>query len=510
MNQAKAQSRGGPVRLLWLFVPVIFVLAELCQLPPQASQSDDQPPAGETNEASIAAALKRLSTVGDQTAESDASAMKAYSALALASEQIPQEKIDEFYARQAIPMDEEVKRSLGADLLRREVEECRRSGKPNDDCLKQAVSKLKGLGGKPDILDRLVASIEQSPLETLRAMKPPKMSAEPEWPEVKLQRGSTAGDGKAGGDKPAGPLTLKGHTQKVENGAFTLDGRILATTSRDKTVRLWDTQTGALLRTLEGYGTGSVVFSPDGKTGASEVIEDRDGRNYYTVKVWDAQTGALKHTLDNQQGPMAFSPDGNTLATIPLSNGPRGIGLWDVQNGALRQTLSQEPFLSPYSVRDVIFSPDGNMLIIGTGLQSRSGEVVLADARTGDLQKRLAGNHANIVQRVAISPDGKTLASASLDTTVVLWELQTGQPKQTLKGGFPLSVTFSPDGKILAGGDSAGVMLWDAETGASKPSIGASWSVAITFSPDGKTMLVASGSAESFGKDVALLRVPVS
>lgn len=512
MNEAKARSRGGPQRLLCLFVPAIFVLGALFQLPPQASHADDQPPAGGTSEAGIASALKRLSAVGDQTAESDASTMKAYSELGLASKEIPQEKVDEFYARQAIPLEEEVKRSLGADLIRREVEECRRGGKSNDDCLKQAVSKMKELGGRPDILDRLVASIEQSPLEKLLAMKPRAMSPEPDWPVVKPERGPT-GDGSTGDSgKPTGPttLTLKGHTEKVENGAFTLDGRILATTSQDKSVRLWDTQTGELLRTLAGYGSGSVVFSPDGKMGASEIIEDRDGRNHYAVKVWDAQTGALNHTLDSQQAPIAFSPDGNTLATIPLSNGPKGISLWDVQNGALRQTLSQESLRNPYSVRDVIFSPDGSMLVIGTGIQSRSGELVLFDARSGALQKSLAGHHSNIVQRVAISRDGKTLASASLDSTVILWDFQTGQPKQTLKGGFPLSAAFSPDGKILAGGDSAGVMLWDAETGASKPTIGASWSVAVTFSPDGKTILVASGSTESFGKDVTLLRVPVS
>jgi len=508
MNETRGVMCGGALKVFRLLIPSLFALASLAQWSSQASFADDQPPAGESNEPSIALALKRLSTIGDQSTESDASAMNAYSALALASAEIPQEKVDEFYARQAIPMDEEVKRSLGADLLRREVEECRRSGKPNDDCLKQAVSKMKELGGRPDILDRLVASIEQSPLETLRAMKRPEMSAEPEWPEVKLQRGSTGAGGKAGGDKPAGPttLTLKGHTASVRNGAFTSDGRILATTSQDKSVRLWDTQTGALLRTLEGYGTGSVVFSPDGKTGASESIEDRDGRNYYAVKVWDVQTGALKHTLDLQQGPMAFSPDGNSLATIPLGNGPKGISLWDVQTGGLRQTLSQEPFLHPYSVRDVIFSPDGNLLVVGTGRQSQSGEVVLIDASTGATKSRLSG-HTNIVQRVAISPDGLTLASASLDGTVRLWDLNTGQTRQTLKGDTPpLSALFSFDGKMLAAGLPAGVMMWDAQSGSEKPSVGDSWSIAIGFSPDGKTILVATKD----GNDVVLKRFPVS
>jgi WD domain, G-beta repeat len=510
VNRKEALSRGGALRLLWLFIPAIFVLAALCQLPSQASYADEQPPAGGRDEASLAAALKRLSAVGDQNAESDASAMKAYSALGLASEERPQEKIDQFYARQAIPMDEDVKRSLGADLIRREVEECRRSGKPNDDCLKQAVSKMKGLG-RSDILDRLVASIEKSPLETLRGMKPLAMSADPKWPEVKPQRGPTGGGTTSEPAKPAKPtsLTLKGHTKTVENGAFTQDGLILATTSEDSTVRLWNTQTGELLKTLGGYGgsQGQVAFSLDGKLGASSSrVEDSDGRATYSVKAWDGPSGALKQSLANQTGPVAFSPDGNTLATIPLSNGPRGISLWEMQTGALKQTLSQELFVYPYSVRDVIFSPDGNMLIIGTGVQSQSGEVALIDARTGTLQKRLTG-HADIVQRVAISPDGKTLASASLDETVILWDLQTGQPKQTLKAGHPVSVSFSPDGQILANGTSSGVRLWNVQTGELKQTVEAQGPVvAIIFLPDGKTVMVAGTS----GNDVLLRRVPLN
>jgi|GEM_PF-3254533 len=504
MNDAKARFFGGPLRLLFLFVPAIFVLAALCQLPLQASHADDQPPAGTGNEAGIATALKRLSSVGDENVESDATAIKAYSSLGLASEEKPQDKVNEFYTRQAIPMDDEVRRSLGADLLRRDVDECRGSGKPNDDCLKQALSKMKGLGGRPDILDRLVASVEQSPLEKLRAMKPHAMSAEPEWPVVKPERGPT---GAASTAEPAKPVTftLRGHTDAVNQGAFTLDGRILATTSQDKTVRLWDAQTGALLKTLPGYGTASIIFSPDGKTAASDYEEDRAS----AVKVWDVETGALKQTLANQVGPLAFSPDGNTLATIPISNGPRGVSLWDVQSGALRLSLSQPQFVYPYSVRDVVFSPNGNLLVVGTGRQSQSehsGEVVLIDANTGAIKSLLSG-HTQIVQRVAISPDGLSLASASLDGTVRLWDLNAGQTKQTLKGGTPpQSAVFSFDGKMLATGVPAGVMMWDAQSGSEKPSVEGTWSIAIRFSPDGKTILVATTD----GNDVVLKRFPVN
>ncbi|AKG20075.1 NACHT and WD repeat domain-containing protein [Calothrix sp. 336/3] len=282
----------------------------------------------------------------------------------------------------------------------------------------------------------------------------------------------------------AAPHTLGGHAEQVNGVSFSPDGKTLASASNDNTVKLWDTDTGKLLKSLTGHTewVNGVSFSPDGKTLASA-----SGDN--TVKLWDTATGKVIKTLtghiDSVNG-VSFSPDGKTLAS---ASGDNTVKIWDTATGKVIKTLTGHTDF----VHRVSFSPDRKTL----ASTSNDNTVKLWDTATGKVLNTLTG-HKNWVNGVSFSPDGKTLASASADDTVKIWDTATGKVLNTLTGheGDVSEVSFSPNGKMLASASyDDTVKLWDTATGkVLKTLTGHTDSVfGVSFSPDGKILASASG-----------------
>jgi WD40 repeat protein len=310
--------------------------------------------------------------------------------------------------------------------------------------------------------------------------------------------------------------------------AFTPDGRRVLTADMAQAVRIWDLAAGRIHARLRGhitYGLTSLALAPDGQTAAL-------GWADRTVTLWDLPTLSQRASFTGHADSVSavvFSSDSRLLASASLDG---TVKLWIVASGQERATLRGHT--GP--VAAVAFAPDGQTLAT-TG---RDRTVRLWDAATGQPRARrlshsptpaaeeatragsrpperlVLPSEAGVVEAVAFSPDGMTLAVGTRGLgvgrtpgTVTLWDLARGSKRATLwrPSVGVRSLAYAPKSTLLAVGQGlasswGAVTFWDTATGAEWPAqsqtLGNVW--ALGFSPDGQALFTGSGNIKQAGE----------
>lgn len=289
-------------------------------------------------------------------------------------------------------------------------------------------------------------------------------------------------------------FTAKGN--RIISMSYDQQGRYLATSTADLSIKLWDLQALKIEKRL--FGFFPVEFSPNGKKlicmgtpSALYVYDPISGEklnelpteneliqninvsadNRYAagagfmgiVKIWDLESGKLIKKLSGHVGGVystAFSPDGKFLASTGMDN---TIIIWDLQSGNEVKRITEQHTIITH---DLEFSPDGSKLAVC----SWDKTITLWDTKTWNLLRRLEG-HVNMITTLNFSPDGKFLATGAgnnvvspADNSIRVWEVETGMTVCHFKNptGAISKVIFDKAGDLLYSASDDGVAkIWD-------------------------------------------------
>ncbi|PCD20317.1 hypothetical protein AU210_016184 [Fusarium oxysporum f. sp. radicis-cucumerinum] len=278
-------------------------------------------------------------------------------------------------------------------------------------------------------------------------------------------------------------LILEGHGDFVNSVVFSHDSKKVASASDDKTIRIWNADTGECEQVLVGhnYSVSSVVFSHDSKKIASASWDK-------TVRIWNDEMGKCEQVLvghSNYVNSVVFSHDSKKVAS---ASDDKTIRIWNADTGECEQVLVGHS----KGINSVVFSHNS------TKLASASNDETLRiwNAETGECERVLEG-HSDWVRSGVFSHNSMKLASASNDETIRIWNAEVGKCERVLEShsSYINSVVFSHDSKKLVSASSDKmVRTWNADTGECQRVLeGHSEGVnSVVFSHDSKKLASAS------------------
>lgn len=317
-----------------------------------------------------------------------------------------------------------------------------------------------------------------------------------------------------------GPSRFRGRKALI---TFSLDNRSVAMSGTNRTITVWDTETGSLKAKLKASdGVSGFSFSPDGKMAATRDYLDK------SVRLWDLQTWEAKTTLTGRKknletrlkagisyeeefGPVPFSPDGSLVLAEREDD---IVAIADVANGQERFTLNHDTRSSGTKevLKVLFFGGTRHFLALQTGF-SNDGRLVFTingdksakiwNAQTGTLQASIENKER--IYRASFDPTGTRLLTVEQQGGMKLWNAENGSlVGEVAKKGFFENLIkgfeFSPDGKYIATFFLGDTRIWDVRSAELKFKLAKSETTDALFSPDGRWLVTASSDKQSAGK----------
>jgi WD40 repeat protein len=261
---------------------------------------------------------------------------------------------------------------------------------------------------------------------------------------------------------------LTGHTANVFCLAFSPDGESIVSGDDDGFIKIWKTSTGESIKDIPAHPSRvtSIKISPDGKTILSGCFNG-------TAGLWSMETGELIHLLNCEEDSIwsvDFGKDGKVAATGGTDS---SIKLWDTKSGKQLRKIRTNIL----EIQEIAFSPDGKMIVAcgsrnvnmeDWGMQEMAlgGLIEIHDVITGSLIHSI--EELNWIGALAFSSDGSQFAVGTWDSTVNIYDCENAELIRTIRGhkAWVWAVAFSPDGKYIASGDSHNIVhVWSTKEG---------------------------------------------
>jgi len=285
--------------------------------------------------------------------------------------------------------------------------------------------------------------------------------------------------------------TLHGHKKAISSVRFSPDGSLLASSSNDTTVRIWDAQTGNFRASLVGHSMGisDVAWSPD----SSVLCTASDDRS---VSLWSQKTGARLRQMSGHTNYVMcanFNPQGNLVATGSFD---QSVRVWDIEKGQCLYRLSAHS--------DVVvsshFNGDGTQLVTA----GFDGAIRIWEVATGQLIRTFVADAAIPVCFVKWSPNSKFILMGSFDDTWKLLNATTGEVVRTYTGHkfneYCLFASFClTEGKnIISGSADNTICVWDLNSKRLLQKLSGHSDVVVAVAAHPTKNIIASGSLDKY------------